>query len=217
MVQEKILRFALLISCLTHCAIIFFPQNLGILQKQETPFFKDVKVNYYKLDQKADKRPELAVVKSAVEKQDVSAEIKKTEKKPTIKIADHKKDKKASDKKIDEIAAEGITLPDLPKNFPNRKQYLNYYQIVRERIKFLAYRNYVGDSTGEVFLKFTLDTNGKLLSLQVIDGRSNAKSFLKRVALKSVRDAAPYPAFPKDLTLPKLNFNIIISFELTDT
>jgi len=34
------------------------------------------------------------------------------------------------------------------------------------------------------------------------------------VAEKSIFDASPFPAFPKDLDYPELSFNVIISFQI---
>lgn len=212
MFYDKIFFYSLILSCCVHGALIFFPQHLSLFVKKTIPY-REVRVNYYILDQKVKQEPKITVLKEVTKKQEEVKEVKPQEEKSQITIKKiSEKEEKIKDQK--KVIAENIILPDLPPNFPNRPQYLNYYQIVRERIKLCAYRNYIGDSTGEVFIRFTLASNGQLKANQVIDERSQAGNFLKQIALKSIRDAAPYPAFPKEIIHSELKFNTIISFEL---
>jgi len=34
--------------------------------------------------------------------------------------------------------------------------------------------------------------------------------------LRSIKDANPFPPFPKDLNYPELTFNVVISFEVNE-
>jgi len=43
----------------------------------------------------------------------------------------------------------------------------------------------------------------------VVEGKSAASPYLKEIALKSVRDASPFPNFPKELDYEKLSFNVV--------
>lgn len=92
--------------------------------------------------------------------------------------------------------------------------YLNYYQIIREKIKQAAYQNYTRLINGEVYLSFIIFNNGKLRDVRINDEKSCSEVYLKDIAKKTVYDASPFPNFPKDLDYPELSFNVIISFEV---
>lgn len=92
--------------------------------------------------------------------------------------------------------------------------YISYYQIVREKIRRCAYQNYTSQDTGEVYISFVIASDGNLINAKVIEEKSTPNSYLKEIALKSLKDASLFPAFPKDLDYPELSFNVIISFEI---
>lgn len=96
----------------------------------------------------------------------------------------------------------------------NSASYVSYYQTVREKIKRCAYHNYTLSEAGQVYLTFVILSDGRLRDAKVIEDKSSDNAHLRNIALKSLRDASPYPPFPKDLDYPQLTFNVIISFEI---
>ncbi len=106
-----------------------------------------------------------------------------------------------------------VSIPMLQSEKINTPSYITYYQIVRDRIRDRAYSNYTKLSVGEVFVTFVIKSDGSLSGLQVLEAKSSANEFLRDVGLRSVQEAAPFPAFPKDLTYPELTFNVSISFQ----
>ncbi|MEI8011725.1 MAG: hypothetical protein WCI27_04490 [Candidatus Omnitrophota bacterium] len=106
-----------------------------------------------------------------------------------------------------------VSVPMLKSERINTPSYANYYQIVRNRIRERAYSNYTKLSVGEIFVTFIIKSDGTLSGLQILDDKSTANNFLRDVGLKSVREAAPFPAFPRDLVYPELTFNVSISFQ----
>jgi hypothetical protein len=92
--------------------------------------------------------------------------------------------------------------------------YISYYQIIREKIRRCAYQSYTRQDAGEVYMSFVIASNGELNNLKVVDERSVHNDYLRSIALQSVKEASPYPAFPQDLEYPQLSFNVIISFEI---
>jgi TonB family protein len=103
------------------------------------------------------------------------------------------------------------------KNSGRKTTYIGYYRSVREKIRYYADRNYVKEGTstqGEAFLSFVVASNGELLHIMVIDNRSSADSALRDIAINSIRDASPFPAFPQGMNQYQITFNVIISFEL---
>jgi outer membrane biosynthesis protein TonB len=115
-----------------------------------------------------------------------------------------------------EVSLKKVTdLPDVPGEIARTPEYKNYYQIIRERIRRLAYYNYKKVEEGEVFLTFSISAEGALLNLSINDEKSAKSDYLRDIAARSVKDAAPYPTFPEKLkNSDKLAFNVIISFEL---
>lgn len=107
-----------------------------------------------------------------------------------------------------------ISVPALKSEKISNPVYLNYYQLVRSRIQERAYLNYERLDIGEVYLTFVLSSNGMLKQLKLIEEKTTADSYLRNVGLRSIEQASPFPAFPKNLDYPELSFNVVISFEV---
>ena len=107
-----------------------------------------------------------------------------------------------------------VYLPALEMNKINNPSYINYYQIVREKIKRAAYNNYSRTEIGEIYLSFVISNNGILKGARLDESKSSINQYLKEIALKSINDASPFPAFPKELNYPQLSFNVAVSFEI---
>jgi TonB family protein len=107
-----------------------------------------------------------------------------------------------------------ITLPALQMAKIDNPSYISYYQIVREKIRRSAYQNYTHNATGEVYVSFIISNDGYIKDVRLVEEKTAADDYLKNIALRSIRDASPFPNFPKELDYPQLSFNIIISFEI---
>jgi len=107
-----------------------------------------------------------------------------------------------------------ITLPTVGLDKINNPSYISYYQIVREKIRRAAYQNYTRTETGEVYISFIISNDGYLKETLISEERSSSSTYLREIALRSVKDASPFPRFPKELDYPQLSFNIVISFEI---
>ena len=112
--------------------------------------------------------------------------------------------------------SEKITIPVLEAEKMTNPRFLNYYQTIRKLIRERAnqYKDTDNFETGEVYLTFVLSSEGSLLGAQVINQKTRASDYLKDFGLKSVREAGPFPPFPKEIQYPELTINIIISFNL---
>ncbi|UCC95345.1 MAG: TonB family protein [Candidatus Omnitrophota bacterium] len=109
----------------------------------------------------------------------------------------------------------GIILTEIPQEVHLRKipAYMDYYRLIREKIRGNAYRYYHTRDRGEVFLSFVIRQNGHIEGLHLNRG-SASNGRLRKIALESVKDAAPFPAFPDELTqYARLQFNISIHFK----
>ena len=112
------------------------------------------------------------------------------------------------------IIKKKITLPPIEMAKIDNPSYITYYQIVREKIRRSAYQNYTQNITGEVYVSFIISNDGYIRGVRLVEEKTTANDYLENIALRSVKDASPFPNFPKELDYPQLSFNIIISFEL---
>ncbi|HDN86194.1 MAG: hypothetical protein DRP68_03875 [Candidatus Omnitrophota bacterium] len=90
--------------------------------------------------------------------------------------------------------------------------YMNYYRMIREKIKEKAYSYYNSEESGMVHLSFIVFKNGILKGLNLVDASTTSKE-LVMIAIKSIREAAPFPPFPEELNYSQLHFNVSIHFK----
>ena len=113
-------------------------------------------------------------------------------------------------------AKKTVSVPALQSEKINNPSYANYYSLVRGRIKQRAYFNYSEYYAGEVYLTFILTNDGSLKEVQIIEDKSTGGPYLRTIGLKSIKEATPFPPFPKELHYPELTFNVVISFQVHD-
>ena len=90
---------------------------------------------------------------------------------------------------------------------------MGYYRLIRERIRNSAYHNYNSQKKGEVLLSFLIGKDGSLKEVD-LDPQSIKNGNLRKIALRSVQESAPFPKFPKELQrYTRLQFNISIYFK----
>jgi len=94
------------------------------------------------------------------------------------------------------------------------KDYINYYQLIREKIRSRLKDNYRPQfGEGDVSLLFVLASNGSLVSSDVDLPSSSPKRLLRNIALMSLKDSAPFEPFPKAVSLPKMSFTVTVTFK----
>ena len=227
------LRFyiALAISLTIHAVILFTLSSQKIeIEKKKTKqlevIYKDIK--QVKKETEIKKNEDLKVVKrkEKIRPKDVKILTEKREFVPTIgeNIKDASKltgkfrlEKKQNVKmhSFDKSQKVSVTLSETEKI--NNPKYLSYYSIIGGMIKEQVY-NILGENEtgrGEVYVTFLVGANGILKDILIKDERTVASQYLKDLALKSVRQAAPFPIFPKGLDYPEFTFNIKLYFQPT--
>ena len=117
-------------------------------------------------------------------------------------------------KSFNVAAKKTVSVPALQSEKINNPSYANYYSLVRGRIKQRAYFNYSEYYAGEVYLTFILTSDGSLKEVQIIEDKSSGGPYLRTIGLKSIKEATPFPPFPKELHYPELTFNVVISFQV---
>lgn len=110
-----------------------------------------------------------------------------------------------------------IVFNELPKKLTKilRKNpaYMSYYRLIRERIRTSAYLNYNITKKGEVSLNFLVQNDGSLKGVDLAPQSVKSKD-LRKIALRSVQESAPFPEFPQELQqYSHLQFSISIYFK----
>lgn len=228
MSSNKVFKIAFLISALTHGVMLF--ANPGL------PFFGpgkkhlSLKVNYIKALQEIKSPLKITPPKKKASprypplpgmlKEDLPAPPPFIDKEPPFKKSAKIPSRepgfsKPAFMKPDTFSVKKIiTLPAVETEKITNPSYLNYYQFVREKIRRAAYQNYGRSQEGEVYLSFIVLKEGSLKDVRLVEQKSSLNPYLRGVALKSIKDASPFPVFPRDLDYPQLSFNVIISFQI---
>ncbi|MBU1006655.1 MAG: energy transducer TonB [Candidatus Omnitrophica bacterium] len=140
------------------------------------------------------------------------AKIKKAEIKEPEKPKKSKAPKVIQDKKNKPIRAVSVK-PEIPKESDESAKtmpYEKYYLAVREEINSIAGSQDVPVS-GTVELQFTLDSEGFLLRGPVILNKPDLT--LVRAAVNCVKNAIPFPPFPKAMGKEDTEFQITVRYE----
>lgn len=227
MLSDKIFIITFVISAVLHGIILMQPSNFRLFPFQKKAReLKEIEVSYLKIPQEI-KEP-----------QETRSDKNQPLPKPAPKVLAHKPpppfvDKESIFKRSKEALArkapftkptfikpdvisikKKITLPPVDIDKINNPVYISYYQIIREKIKRAAYYNYSRSETGEVYLSFVVSSDGTLKEVRLVEEKSSTAPYLRDCALKSIKDASPFPVFPKELQYQQLSFNVIISFEI---
>jgi len=94
------------------------------------------------------------------------------------------------------------------------KVYKSYYEAIRDKIRAplaLKYKGYRAE--GEVYLEFILNADGSLGPHKADRILSVNDQKLIDIALASLKDAAPFPPFPKALSLQSMEFTVKVVFK----
>lgn len=228
MLSEKTFQIALILSLITHGIILSQNPNLNLniffLNKKEQ---NNVEVSYIKPPLQPQEHPKtIEPKKEPLLKLPSKVTAVKTAPPPFIdRESIFKKSKEIISQKYtftkptfikpDVIAVKKkITLPPLDIDKVDNPSYISYYQIVREKIRRAAYQNYTRVEVGEVYLSFVILSDGTLKEIRLVEEKSSSSPYLREIALRSIKEASPFPNFPKELDYPHLSFNVVISFEI---
>ena len=225
MFSNKVFQIALLISFATHTVILFQNPNLNFFQpkgkndnKVEVRYLKPAEGNRLASSTAHGMEPFLKL----------NAKITAKETTPSSYISREdffKKNQEIISRKFaftkpsfmkPEIIAikKKIILSAISIDKNSSPSYVAHSQIVREKIKRALYQNYNRMEVGQVYLTFILTNDGSLKDVQLLEEKSTGSAYLKEIALRSIKDASPFPHFPSELDYEQLTFNVIVSFEV---
>jgi len=126
----------------------------------------------------------------------------------------------AREKKVAEdgsVKAEGALSEEQyleQKELERLEEYIQYYELIREKIKKLVARNYrASRKEGAVEVAFVLDKKGALKNVSVDDANSAPCEALRETALKSIKQCSPFPPPPEALGKRDITFSLAIIFK----
>ena len=108
-----------------------------------------------------------------------------------------------------------VLLSEVPKNqvLKDNPSYMDYYRLIREKIRANTAHNYHLNTQGEITASFMVLQNGTIDKIE-LNPKNNDNRGLRKIALKSIQNAAPLPSFPKEFkSYSYLPFNITIYFK----
>jgi TonB family protein len=107
-----------------------------------------------------------------------------------------------------------ISIPVLETKSNIESKFTKYSLSIREKILQRAYA-YKEDARlqGEVHLTFVVLANGALKDVRIEDQKSTRSYRLRQIGLRSVKEASPFPPFPKDMNYQEIPFSVIIVAE----
>lgn len=218
LIPDKIFQTTLIISMLLHCSILLrYPQLLW-RRHSVKKIEKEIKVAYIK------EIPQVKNFREPFLNQNLPLKVNDNKQIPppfinkeNLNFLDKQTnfDKPIITKPEVLTVKKRITMPEIEidKKMKN-PTYMGYYQLIREKIRKSAYSNYSHYQTGEVYVSFLVSREGTLKDVKFIEEKSTQSEYLKNLSLNSVRQAAPFPVFPKELDFDQLSFNVVISFEI---
>lgn len=222
--SDKVFNVSLAFSCLAHGLLVLYSpglQNPGPRQLE-----KPIEVTYVQADMRDEAlpTPELSVRKDDLssllpqekpEQIETGKDLIKPEFDPLKDKGDLNFVEKPALDKTDVInVKKKITIPVLNGPLLENASYVDYYQLLREKIKRAAYQLYSGREEGEVTVLFVATDDGALAELALNTATSSTSEYLRTIAIKSIKEAVPFPVFPPQLKeYDRLTFNITITFE----
>ncbi len=226
MIFNRTLQIAFLVSFTAHAVVV--AQNPGYMFFSSPAKDKKMEINYIKVPKANSQALKKAVSPASEPLLDLSSKINLSKRNPPPFIDREvlsKVNTRAMRKEMlfdkpalvkpDIIAVrKKITLPAVDMAKIGNPSYIGYYQVVREKIRRSAYQNYNRSDTGEIYVTFVISNAGYLNDVRLVEEKSRGADYLKETALASVRNAAPFPRFPKELDYSQLSFNVVISFEV---
>jgi TonB family protein len=227
MFSNRIFQVAFLVSFIAHGVVLFQNVSFNFLpgqKKEKTVEFRYVRAHQAKLPAIATpakrlREPFLKIPDKITVSRNIPSVLMKKEDAFSRPLAGSLPSRNADFAKPllvkpDIIAIKKkISLPPIDMDKINNPSYISYYQILREKIKRAAYQNCAQEEVGQVYITFVISSYGILKDVRISDEKSSPNSYLREIALRSVKDASPFPNFPRELDYSSLSFNVLISFE----
>jgi hypothetical protein len=217
------LKGAFIVSAIIHAGLFapFYNQQLlrQELEKKNTVvvdyvILKDIATAISKDKEVALKRPEtpsIDIQKEVAMKPQPARQVKVDGKKNT---KSSRLKERTNSRKSDAAKVSSEETAKKEAELRQTKDYVNYYQLIREKIRSRLKDNYqYYRREGEVYLSFVLTQNGSLLSYDIDRSRSTEDEMLLQITARSLKSISPFPPLPRSLGMSRMSFGIAISFK----
>ncbi len=229
-IENRFFYYALLVSFLVHVSVITV---MSILKSREIAHsFKDVEISYQSTRplKAVEKKIEPTNIDLSHRKKETSSQTDKVDiltKKSDISssvLLGHGKglEKGPETLSLDKGALRiktldthrTVSIPRLDTGKITNPQYLSYEDNLRRNILNRAYRHldHPEFDTGQVYVTFVLTSNGSLKDIQIKKDKTAANDYLQDITLRIVKEASPFPPFPKGFDYPEFTFNVLIIY-----
>ena len=236
-ISNRLFNYGLLISLILHVVVI---AALSLMKNQEIKqLVQKLEVIYQaakivpqtppKTDIQLENKKKPAVPREKVEiltqKSSIPAGILESEKAMLKTPLATSLQKTPAEIKIFDIERKVMVTP-LDTDKITNPQYLSYEESLRKSIeksieKNLESRlyNHVDNprfDSGKVYVTFVLLDSGHLRDIQIRGDKTLANAYLQDISLRTVKEAGPFPPFPKGFNYPEFTFNIMIIYNKGD-
>jgi TonB family protein len=90
------------------------------------------------------------------------------------------------------------------------KAYLEYFNLIREKIRARVYSSSASSEEGVVEVVFTVSSDGRLVYINKAD--TTLSRGIKKSVINAMRRAQPFPPFPQELGNRPITFSLAIKF-----
>jgi len=215
MLKNKLFLIALLASLFIHSLILLQNSGFRLFEFNKDKKIPEVSYIKTKIDSEKErkdisrkKEPLLDLTKLAVKRKTPIPLINKEEINLERPVIAKTTEITAMKKKV----SLSFNKTELQKNAS--PAYISYEQTVREIIRRVGNASgYLGEENGQVTVCFVVSNTGQLKDYRIADESQPANDYLKKTSLRILRDASPFPPFPKELGEEDVSFNLTIIFE----
>ncbi len=194
-------RIALLISLAVHVAVLApYAAMRSDMEPERTNI--DMDLNYVSIQ-----RPELAVQEEIFKEciREHKSEKHKDDRAETFDEEYYKND--VAETEIDEKVVTEADEKEAKSLDVDQTAFLEYYNLIREKIRFEIRKQGGVGTGGEVKIIFTISPSGKLMRIDSVTSDSNNLS--KRIA-RGIKSVEPFPAFPGEIGMKPITFSLTI-------
>ena len=107
---------------------------------------------------------------------------------------------------------EEAPLPEREEPSPEVKRqeaYLDYYNLIREKIRAEVYSTRRSLGIGSAVFEFTLSSSGMIRKIRCMT--SGRAPVIERKVLKGISTVQPFPPFPEELGKDPINFSLTVT------
>ena len=198
MFTDPLFRAAFTVSLVAHIAVIapaYFVSNTD-----QRPESGQVELNYILINDASIAMEEEVY---SADQDEGAGEISGRDRPPDITVMD-------SPSQQEIYLSEDIREISRDTHQQKEKAYLEYFNLIREKIRARIYSSGASDEEGVVEIVFTVSSDGRLVLINKADTTLSRE--IKKSVINAMRRAQPFPPFPAELGSRPITFSLAIKF-----